>query len=179
MAAEKWKESTIRSIKVAQTLVARAENDLDDAIGRDPLPSLRDRCVRETNRRIQEYARSVRAVVVRLRQSFVAVNEEMKSMNRMKEHLYRSLNATRRLININLQSVQVRQERPMREKVRRNTSNICVCMHLMSCSFRSCLMLLMTPFSWSMESLLIIRGRLRFSCNQCLVACRYDYSMSV
>ena len=120
MAAEKWKESTIRTIKVAQTLLARAEGDVEDAVNKDPLPSLRDRCVYETNLRVQDYARSVRTVVVKLRQCFVAVNEELKSMNRTKESLCRSLNATRRHININAQTVLVRQARPLREKVREN-----------------------------------------------------------
>ena len=117
MAAEKWKESTIRTIKVAQTLLARAEGDVEDALDKDPLPSLRDRCVSESNRRVQDYARSVRTVVVRLRQCFVAVNEELKSMNRTKDSLCRSLNTTRRHININAQTVLVRQARPLREKV--------------------------------------------------------------
>lgn len=114
---EKWKESSIRTIKVAQTLVARTENDSEEALLKDPLPTLRDRCVRETNRRIQEYARSVRAVVVQLRQSFVAVNEEIKALNRTKEAVFRFHNATRRLLAINNQSILTRQERPQREKV--------------------------------------------------------------
>lgn len=114
---EKWKESSIRTIKVAQTLVARTENDTEEAISKDPLPTLRDRCVRETNRRIHEYARSVRAVVVQLRQSFVAVNEEIKALNRTKETLFRFLNSTRRLLVINQQTSHVRHERPPREKV--------------------------------------------------------------
>ncbi len=117
MASEKWKEASIRTIKVAQTLLAQTENDLDNAIATDPLPTIRDRCVRETNRKIHDYARSVRAVVIQLRQCFAAVNTEIKSMNRTKESLYKFLNTIRRLMTINVHSVQLRLERPHREKV--------------------------------------------------------------
>ena len=120
--AEKWKESSIRTIKVTQTLVARAENNIDDAKTRDTLPSLRDKCVWETNRKIHNYARSARSIVVKLRQTMVAVNDEIKSLNRVKENLYRVLNANRKHLSINLRCLHLRKQRPIREKVSKNNN---------------------------------------------------------
>ena len=117
MGPERWKDTSIGGIKVAQTLIDRAERDVYDAKRTDPLPSLRDSCVQESNRRIHSYARATRAVVVHLRQVLVATNEEIKSLNRTREALERSLDHCRKDIALNVQCIKTRNERPKREKV--------------------------------------------------------------
>ena len=71
----KMEDTSIGGIKVAQTLIDRAERVIYDTKRTDPLPSLRDSCVQESNRRIHNYARATRAVVVHLRQVLVATND--------------------------------------------------------------------------------------------------------
>ena len=117
MGPERWKDTSIGGIKVAQTLIDRAERDIYDAKRTDPLPSLRDSCVQESNRRIHNYARATRAVVVHLRQVLVATNDEIKSLNRVREALEKSLDHCRKDIAINVQCIKTRNERPKREKV--------------------------------------------------------------
>ena len=114
---EKWKESTIDNIKVAQTLIVRAEKAKDEAKVSVPMPSLRDSCVRESNQRIHAYARSTRDVVIRLKQVLAATNEQIKSVNRVRQLLEKSLDNCRKDIILNCQCNDIRKYRPQREKV--------------------------------------------------------------
>ena len=115
---EKWKESSIHEIGLAQNVIARAENGL--AVGRsaDPLPFLRDVCVKESNDRIHAYVRATRNLVLKLRKWFIATNEEMKSLNRSKEALEKALEHERKDIDLNYESTQLREQRTSKEKVR-------------------------------------------------------------
>lgn len=114
---EKWKDSTIGNIKVAQTLIVGAEGDKDEAKIANPLPSLRDSCIRESNQRIHTYARETRGVVIQLKKVLGATNEQIKSINRVKELLEKSLDNCRKDIALNIQCIKTRKERPFREKV--------------------------------------------------------------
>ena len=114
---EKWKEASIGTIKVAQTLIARTEGDLYDAKVHDPLPLIRDACIQESNKRIHGYARASRAVVIRLRQAIVATNEEIKAMNRVRNAMEKSLDHARKDLTLNVHCTYIRQSRPAREKV--------------------------------------------------------------
>ncbi|XP_003384874.1 PREDICTED: coiled-coil domain-containing protein 105-like [Amphimedon queenslandica] len=113
---EQWKESTIAAIKVAQTLIVRAEEKSDQFRRKNPLPSLRDSCINESNKKIHSYARATREVVIRLKQVIAAVNEEIKALNRVRQQLERSLDHCRKDITMNTQCVSMRLERPMREQ---------------------------------------------------------------
>ena len=117
---EQWKESTIAAIKVAQTLIVRAEEKSDHFRRKNPLPSLRDSCITESNKKIHSYARATREVVIRLKQVIAAVNEEIKALNRVRQQLERSLDHCRKDITMNAQCVSMRLERPMREQVMSN-----------------------------------------------------------
>ena len=90
---------------------------MDDSRVTDPLPLLRDVCVKQSNDRIRTYMRGTRAVVTKLRRSFVAVNDEMKSANRCKESLEKALEHNRKDLALNLDSQDIRTCRPGREKV--------------------------------------------------------------
>ena len=120
--AESWKEASINSIRVSQTLIARTEEDIANKRRSDPLPLLRDACVRESNNRIHNYARKTRSVVIKLRQALAATNEEIKCQNRVKLLLERGLENTRKDIVLNVQTSHLRKERPLREKV-----SVCTC----------------------------------------------------
>ena len=116
--AESWKEASINNIRVSQTLITRAEDDITKKRRSDPLPLLRDACVRESNSRIHNYARKTRSVVIKLRQALAATNEEIKCQNRVKLLLEKGLENTRKDIALNVQCTHLRRERPPREKVR-------------------------------------------------------------
>ena len=114
---KQWKEASISGIKLAQTIIDRADDELDDARRNDPLPLLREACVRESNQRIHEYARATRAVVVKLQQSLVATNEEIKSLTRARQGLEKGLDHIRKDLALNAETSRIRDERPTREKV--------------------------------------------------------------
>lgn len=121
VSSEKWRESTIHSIKLAQTIISKANYGVEDCRITDPLPLLRDACVRESNDRIRAYMRATRAVVVKLQRSRAATNDEIKSLNRIKEELEKALDHKRKDLTLNQQSLDLRSLRPQREKVRSNT----------------------------------------------------------
>lgn len=116
---EAWKNASIDTIKIAQTLINKGEDNVDEGKCTNPLPLLRDACVRESNRRIHAHARATRAVVVKVRQSLVMTNEEIKSLNRMRHALEKALDFQRKDIALNAECSLIRQERPRREKVQK------------------------------------------------------------
>lgn len=118
VAPDSWKDATITEIKLAQTVIDRTQTDVENARRSDPLPRLREACVRESNQRIHEYARATRAVVIRLQQSLVATNEEIKSMLRVRQGLERGLENLRKDLVLNAETIALRKERPKREKVK-------------------------------------------------------------
>lgn len=117
VSTERWKEASIHSIKLAQTIIKRSEDGLEDSKLNDPLPLLRDVCVQETNTRILSHMRSTRDVVIKLRKTLVATNDEIKSLNRSKEALERALEHKRKDLILNHESSGARSYRPSREKV--------------------------------------------------------------
>ena len=72
----------------------------------------------ESNERIHSYVRATRVVVMKLRKSLLATNEEIKSLNRGKEALEKALEHRRKDLALNQQSAEIRSCRPTREKVR-------------------------------------------------------------
>ena len=115
---EKWREASIHGIKLAQVIIDKSDRAVDNGRITDPLPLLRDACIKQSNDRIRHYMRATGAVVVELRKTFAAVNEEMKSMNRCKEGLEQALEHKRKDIVLNQESQDLRAYRPLREKVR-------------------------------------------------------------
>ena len=114
---ERWRESSIHTIKTAQTIIGRTNQCVEDSRVSDPLPILRETCVRESNNRILAYMRSTRAVVMRLRRCLVTTNEEIKALTRGKEALEKALEHKRKDIALNQESMDQRTLRPEREKV--------------------------------------------------------------
>jgi len=110
-----WKKSTISNIKLASVVVQRSDkfNDLGRQL--DPLPSLRDHCMQNSNAQIHAYVRETSSVVVKLRDSLLEVDEEIKSLLRSKENLEKALEHIRKDIIINEQSHLRRKAKPPRE----------------------------------------------------------------
>ena len=114
---DSWKNSAIKNIRLAQTVVQRSDkfNDLGRQL--DPLPSLRDNCIQQSNAQIHAYVRTTRSVVVKLRDSLLETEEEIKSLLRGKEKLEKALEHIRKDILLNQESSMRRRARPYREKV--------------------------------------------------------------
>lgn len=116
--SDAWKNASVRNIKLSQMVVGRSDKACDMGQQLDPLPSLRDTCIQQSNARIQAYARATRAVLVKLRENLLDTNEEIKSLIRGKEHLEKTLEHIRKDIKLNVQSISQRKTRPSREKVK-------------------------------------------------------------
>lgn len=114
---ETWRESSIQTIKTAQTIITQTHQCVENNRLGDPLPILREMCVRESNNRILMYMRSTRAVVMKLRRCHVDTNEEIKALTRGKEMLEKALEHKRKDIALNQESMELRALRPSREKV--------------------------------------------------------------
>ncbi|XP_070581726.1 tektin-like protein 1 [Ptychodera flava] len=111
-----WRDDTLKTIKVAQEVVKKSDKGCDLGRTLDPLPSLRDTCAQQSNEVIQCYVRETRAVVVKLRESLVETNEEIKLLIRKKEALEKALEHRRKDIALNKLSMEVRLSRPSRER---------------------------------------------------------------
>lgn len=111
-----WKNASAHNMKLSQAIISRCDRGIKSSRQTDPLPLLRDVCIRESNDRIHAYVRATRAVVVLLRRKLVATNEEIKSLSRGKEALERALDHTRKDLALNHQSIELRALRPPREK---------------------------------------------------------------
>ncbi len=114
---DSWKLSSIRNIRLSQTVAQRS--DKFNSLGRqlDPLPSLRDSCIQQSNAQIHGYVRETRVVVITLKESLLETEEEIKSLLRGKENLEKALEHIRKDILLNQQSALRRRARPVRERV--------------------------------------------------------------
>ena len=115
--SDPWKNASVKTIKLSQTVVGRSDKGCEMGQQLDPLPSLRDTSIQQSNARIHAYVRATRAVLVKLRESLLDTNEEIKSLIRGKESLEKILEHIRKDIILNSRSNKVRFLRPPREKV--------------------------------------------------------------
>lgn len=112
-----WKKASVKNLQLGKAVVHRSEKACEVGQQLDPLPSLRDNCIQESNARIHAYVRATRAVVIKLRESLLDTNEEIKSLIRGKENLERALEHIRKDLILNQRSSEVRATRPPRERV--------------------------------------------------------------
>ncbi|XP_063424718.1 tektin-like protein 1 [Mytilus trossulus] len=113
---ESWRNSTLKGIKLSNTIVNKSDKSCDVGRSLDPLPHLRDTVSQLSNDEIHRYTREVRAVVAKLRESLLETNEEIKSLTRGREAIEKALEHTRKDIRLNKDSQEVRMSRPPREK---------------------------------------------------------------
>ncbi|XP_074654916.1 tektin-like protein 1 [Tubulanus polymorphus] len=113
---QNWKNSTIKDIKLSQTVVGRSDKNCDIGRVQDPLPHLRETLIELSNVEAHRYFREARAVVGRLRESLLETNEEIKSLTRGRESLEKALEHKRKDLQLNRESSEIRTTRPSREK---------------------------------------------------------------
>jgi hypothetical protein len=113
---ECWRDATVKNIKVSQNVMNKSDKGIELGRQLDPLPTLRDNCAQLSNSKIHAYCRQTRLVVVKLRESLLDTNEEIKSLIRGKENLEKTLEHIRKDILLNKQSAFIRMSRPSREK---------------------------------------------------------------
>ena len=115
--SDPWKRASVRNLELGKSVLERSEKACELGQHIDPLPTLRDNCIQQSNARIHAYVRATRAVVVKLRESLLDTNEEIKSLIRGKERLERALECIRKDLILNQRSCEVRATRPPRERV--------------------------------------------------------------
>lgn len=115
---DSWKRDTINNIKIAQAIVQRS--DKFNELGRqlDPLPSLRDSCIQQSNAQIHSYMRSTRSVVIKLRENLSNIEEVIKSFLKSKEKLETALEHIRKDMLLNEQCRSGRTLKPLKEQVK-------------------------------------------------------------
>lgn len=119
-----WKKSSVKNVQLGKSVVNRSEKACELGQQLDPLPSLRDGCIQESNARIHAYVRATRAVVIKLRESLLDTNEEIKSLIRGKENLERAHEHIRKDLILNQKSCEVRATRPPRERQTDGADNL-------------------------------------------------------
>jgi len=112
----KWRMTTLETIEASDTITKRINTSIEDGKKCDPLPTLREQCVLESNTKIIKYMRGVREVVTRLRESLGLINEEIKSLLLCKDALERAFEHVRKDIRLNKDTIELRTARPRREK---------------------------------------------------------------
>jgi hypothetical protein len=115
--SDSWKKASVKNLQLGNAVMDRSERACELGKELDPLPSLRDNCIQQSNARIHAYVRATRAVVVKLRESLLDTNKEIKSLTRCKESLERALEHVRKDLLLNQRSCEVRAKRPPRERV--------------------------------------------------------------
>lgn len=103
-------------MRLSQTVVQRSDKFNDVSRQLDPLPSLRDHCIQQSNAHIHGYMRAVRTIVYQLEDSLLETEAEIKSLLGAKENLEKSLEHIRKDILLNHQSSMRRRARPLRER---------------------------------------------------------------
>ena len=112
-----WRNSTLKEIKLSQNVVNRSDKHCETGRQNDPLPHLRDTVAELSNEEAHRYFRQTRQVVCQLRESLLDTNEEIKSLTRGKEALEKALEHIRKDLKLNQESSEIRQSRPLRERV--------------------------------------------------------------
>jgi hypothetical protein len=104
------------SIKENNKIMGRSDKTVEFGRAVDPVPHIRDVLCELGNDEAMRYGRQTRLIIHRLRESIIDTNEEMKSLNRVREALERLHEHTRKDLKTNLRSNQTRLTRPVREK---------------------------------------------------------------
>jgi len=115
---QKWRITTLQNIDASDAITKKITASIEKGKKVDPLPTLREQCVLESNTKIIKYMRGVREVVTRLRESLVLINEEIKSLLLAKDALERAYEHVRKDIRLNKDTIELRTVRPRREKQR-------------------------------------------------------------
>merc|ERR1712227_1161887 len=102
---QKWRISTLENIDTSDVITKKINASIEKGKKMDPLPTLREQCVLESNTKIIKYMRGVREVVTRLRDSLGLINEEIKSLLLAKDALERAFEHVRKDIRLNKDTI--------------------------------------------------------------------------
>jgi len=98
--------------------VRLANKTADLARTRDPLPGLREVVAGLSNDQAHAHFRRTRPVVYTLRDTTINLNAEIRALDRLRDALQKTLAEVLRNLKVNSETRQMRQHRPLREKVR-------------------------------------------------------------
>ena len=116
-----WNEFSTKNIKLAETSILRSKKlkDINSRYNSLTLPSLKEdsSTIKQYYTRIQADIRSTRTVVLKLTETLLIVDEEIKSLLRLKENVEKVFEHLRKDILLNEQSSKIRKLRPQNEKV--------------------------------------------------------------
>ncbi|XP_041481139.1 coiled-coil domain-containing protein 105-like [Lytechinus variegatus] len=121
---QSWSDATVNEIKISQAAVEKTDTGQEAGRSFDALPSLRDNCAQQSNTVVHQYVRECRISLVKLRDSFLETNEEVKSLLRGKEALEKKLEHIRKDIALNKMSTEIRSTRPSRERGRDGADDV-------------------------------------------------------
>ena len=112
-----WRNNTLRELDRTHTAIRTCNDVLLNGKATDPPPVMRDTFAELSNEEAHEYSRQIRIVVFWLREAILAINEEIKSANKLRETVEKKIFDLQSDILLNEQSRRIRTSRPDREKV--------------------------------------------------------------
>ena len=107
----------MNDIKINAKCIEKSDKNLFYAKNVDPLTNLRDVLRQLSNQEAFKYMRQCRLIVAKLKQCWVEINEEIKSLTKSKEFLESAIDHMRKDIIINQETIDNRVYRPARETV--------------------------------------------------------------
>ncbi|BFZ05712.1 hypothetical protein BsWGS_08751 [Bradybaena similaris] len=116
MGPESWKNRSLRVLMLSKNVVGNSDRNCDIGRSVDVVPQIRDVVATQCNQEIRNYVREVRVVASKLRESLIETNEEIKALVRGREALERTLEQTRKDLQLNKDSKLIRVTRPALEK---------------------------------------------------------------
>jgi thiamine kinase-like enzyme len=112
-----WRQQVVTDIKLNAKVIDKSDKIVYNQRHVDPLTNLRDVLRQLSNQEAFKYMRQCRLIVAKLKQSWVDVNEEIKSLMKTKEFLESAIEHIRKDILINQETIDNRVYRPARETV--------------------------------------------------------------
>lgn len=112
-----WRESVKNSINLNNEAINASDKHIYISKNVDPLCNLREVLRTLSNNEAFKYMRQCRLSVGKLRNCWVEVNEEIKSLMKNKEYLESALEHVRKDLIINNETIENRVKRPASEPV--------------------------------------------------------------
>jgi hypothetical protein len=114
---DNWRQQVVNDIKLNSKCIEKSDKNLFYGKNVDPLTNLRDVLRQLSNQEAFKYMRQCRLIVAKLKQCWVEINEEIKSLTKSKEYLESAIDHMRKDIIINQETIENRVHRPQRETV--------------------------------------------------------------
>jgi len=112
---DSWRQEVVTDIKINTKAVDRNDKNIFYGKNVDPLTNLRDILRTLSNQESFKYMRQCRLIVAKLKECWVELNDEIKSLSKSKEYLESAIDHIRKDIIINQETIDNRVNRPPRE----------------------------------------------------------------